>query len=154
MKFGINISEEILVILGDNYYDVIKKLDDNSIEYRVLSYKVGGNTNDSSIIRINELNIEILSDNNVVNCIRSKINCYVELIEIGSCSKITEQIRLVREALSNKLEIPLDNMFIREVDIHNNSLIITVQNVYIFVNMNDNKAYISKIIYKTGDYNG
>lgn len=151
MKLGIQLNDIIKINLMDNIKDIIDKLNQEEIRYRILYDKNIKNGKKETILSISEYNTEIHLTNDLVNKIRSNNTKYTHVLNSEDAAKHPFKLinncknRLIEMGVEKFSDISIDNIDLKTLEcsfsINNNN------SRYIAITSRDSQgnAYINMI---------
>jgi hypothetical protein len=83
MSLGLNLNENVKVVLGENREQLLEKLKKEEIRHKVMYDKPDDNGVLETVINIGEYDIEIQLWNNIIGAVRAYNNTYTNIYKSG-----------------------------------------------------------------------
>lgn len=120
MKFGLKLSDNLEIVLGEFKEEVLEKLQESNVKYTIAFDKVNEEGIKETIIQLPDLRVEVSIENDILSYIKSGCNEYSIIFDGTNVNrKDIAVINNLKATILNHFGIDKKQMFIEKINLRN-----------------------------------
>lgn len=120
MKFGLKLSDDLEIVLGEFKEEVLERLQESKVKYTIAFDKVNEEGVKETIIQLPDLRVEVSIENDILSYIKSGCNEYSIIFDGTNVNrKDIAVINNLKATILNHFGIDKKQMFIEKINLRN-----------------------------------